>query len=261
MSAPTAQLITIRDCKVNCLRKGVGAPLLFLHGARGGGAWAPFMEKLSEHYDVIAPEHPGFGASDDPRWLDSISDVAYFYLDFMAALDLRGVHVVGNSLGGWLALEIAVRSIERLASLCLLAPAGLFLPGKPPADVFLWSAETLAKNLFVNPDLVAATLAMKPTPEQQRAQLKNLATVAKLGWNPRFHNPDLRKWLHRVTIPTLVMWGREDRINPVDYAATFEELIPNSRTSIIPECGHLPHIEKLPVFIEQMTGFTREIAQ
>ena len=257
----TPQTIELRGCKVSYLRKGKGDRLLFLHGARGGGVWVPFMEKLSEHFDVIAPEHPGFGASDDPEWLDSMSDLAFFYLDFMEALGLKGTHVVGNSLGGWLALEIAVRSTDRIRSMCLLAPGGIYLDGKPPADIFLWSPKTLAENLFVNPEIIKAALAQTPTPEQTRTQLKNANTVAKLGWNPRFHNPDLKKWLHRVKVPTLIIWGQEDRINPVDYASEFQKLIPDSRVSIIPQCGHLPHIEMMPNFIQQMTAFSQEIAR
>ena len=257
----TPQSIELRGCKVSYLRKGQGDPLLFLHGARGGGVWVPFMERLSEQFDVIAPEHPGFGASDDPEWLDSMSDLAFFYLDLIEAFDLEDVHVVGNSLGGWLALEIAVRSTERVKSLCLLAPGGIYLNGKPPADIFLWSPQQLAENLFANPELTKAALAQTPTNDQIRAQLKNANTVAKLGWNPRFHNPDLRKWLHRVKVPTLIIWGQEDRINPVDYAPEFRKLIPNSRVSIIPQCGHLPHVEVMPEFIKQMTAFSQEIAR
>jgi pimeloyl-ACP methyl ester carboxylesterase len=255
VSHPSAQPLEVRGDKVNCLRKGSGSPLLFLHGARGGGVWMPFMEQLSANFDVIAPEHPGFGASGDPAWLDNMSDLAYFYLDFLDTLDLQAVHLVGNSLGGWLALEIAVRSQQRIASLGLLAPGGIFVRGRPPADIFLWTPETLTRNLFVNPDIVNAALAQKPTPEQQLVQLKNQHTVAKLGWNPRFHNPDLHKWLHRVTVPTLLVWGREDRINPVEYATAFSGLMPHARVSIIPDCGHLPHIEKMPVFVREMTEF------
>jgi pimeloyl-ACP methyl ester carboxylesterase len=252
--------IEIRGCRISYFRKGDGPPLVFLHGARGGGTWMPFMEELSKHFEVIAPEHPGFGASDDPEWLDSISDLAFFYLDFLDGLGLRGVHLVGNSLGGWIALEVAVRSVERLASLALLAPGGIYLKGKPPADIFLWSPETLARNLFVNPKIVEAMLAQKPTPEQALAQLKNQATVAKLAWNPRFHNPDLEKWLHRANVPALILWGREDRINPIEYADAFARLLPRSRTVIFPECGHLPHAEKTQAFVEHMVAFARGTA-
>ena len=95
--------IEIRGCRVNLLRGGAGPPLLFLHGASGGGIWHPFLDRLAEGFDVIAPEHPGYGLSATPDWLDNIGDLAYFYLDFLKALELRGVHLVGLSIGGWIA--------------------------------------------------------------------------------------------------------------------------------------------------------------
>src|SRR5882762_11836350 len=105
---------TVNGCKIRIMRGGQGAPLLYLHGALGVSAWMPFMEGLSRRFDVIVPDHPGFGASDTPDWLDTIHDLAYFYLDVLADLDLDRVHLVGVSLGGWIAAELAVRNTRRL---------------------------------------------------------------------------------------------------------------------------------------------------
>ena len=91
---------TIAGCKIRLLRGGQGTPLLYLHGAGGGGIWMPFMEKLSQRFEVFAPEHPGFGASDTPDWLDNVGDLAYFYLDFIAHFGLKKVTLVGSSIGG-----------------------------------------------------------------------------------------------------------------------------------------------------------------
>ncbi len=109
MASSTTETVRVADCSVNVMRGGKGPPLLFLHGAGGAGVWLPFMAALSEHYEVIVPDHPGFGRSDTPEWLDSFRDLAYFYLDFIEALGLDSVHLVGHSLGGWIAAEIAVR--------------------------------------------------------------------------------------------------------------------------------------------------------
>jgi pimeloyl-ACP methyl ester carboxylesterase len=95
--------IAIGDCRIRLMRGGAGAPLLFLHGGGGVGIWLPSMARLAKKFEVIAPEHPGFGDSDTPAWLDTIGDLANFYLDFLDQLDLRGVHLVGSSLGGWIA--------------------------------------------------------------------------------------------------------------------------------------------------------------
>src|SRR5215472_1374746 len=109
MTELAATKISVRGCNIALRRDGIGRPLLFLHGAADAGQWLPVMDDLAAHHDVIAPEHPGFGASDTPAWLDTIPDLANFYLDLLDQLDLAGVHLVGFDLGGWIAAELAVR--------------------------------------------------------------------------------------------------------------------------------------------------------
>src|SRR5690606_31557265 len=108
---------TVAGCTVRLVRGGEGAPLLSLHGARGGGVRLPFMETLSAHFEVIATGHPGFGASDTPAWLDNVGVLAYFYLDFINQLGLNDLTLIGSSLGGWTAAEIAVRDGSSLRAL------------------------------------------------------------------------------------------------------------------------------------------------
>ena len=124
----STSVIAVRGCRIRLMRAGAGDPLVYLHGA-SGAAWLPVLQKLSEKYDVIAPEHPGFGESDTPDWLDTIHDLAYFYLDVFDQLKISDAHLVGNSLGGWLAAEIAVRNTSHLASLTLCDAAGIYVPG------------------------------------------------------------------------------------------------------------------------------------
>jgi pimeloyl-ACP methyl ester carboxylesterase len=118
---------TIDGCRIKLMRGGAGEPLLFLHGAGGARVWAPFMETLSQSFDLIVPEHPGYGASDMPQWLDNVGDLAYFYLDLIDKLGLDRVNLVGTSIGGWIAAEIAVRNDTKLKSLVLSAE-GRHLP-------------------------------------------------------------------------------------------------------------------------------------
>ena len=122
MSDATKSWETIAGCKINVLRGGRGAPLLFLHGARGAGVWLPFFKALSEHYEVIVPEHPGFGRSDTPEWLDNVGDLANFYLEFIAEARLAGASIwSATSLGGWIAADLAVRNNDPLRTLTLVA--------------------------------------------------------------------------------------------------------------------------------------------
>ena len=249
------RFIDVDGCKLNLRRGGSGEPLLYLHEAGGAPAVLPFMEKLAERFDVLVPEHPGFGASDEPGWLENMHDLAYFYLDVLESLELRGVHLVGSSLGGWLALEMAVRDASRLKSLVLVGPAGISVPGVSPGDVFLWSPEELARNLFFDPALAEKMLAQPVTPELLDVSLKNRHTVARLGWEPRMHDPFLHKWLHRVNVPVKIVWGEADKILPVAYAREFKRLMPGAEIDIIPRCGHLPQAERPEEFCDIVMRF------
>ena len=246
---------TIAGCKVRIQRAGQGAPLLFLHGARGAEHWAPFMGALAKNFDVIVPEHPGFGFSDMPAWLDNMSDLAFFYLDFLEALKLDGVHVVGSSLGGWLACEIAIRSTRRLKSAQLVAAAGIHVKGLVKGDIFLWSPQETARNLFVDQTIAERMLATPLPEEELDRQMKNRLTMARLAWQPRLYNPDLHKWLHRIDRPVQILWGDSDKIIPPAYGPAFQQLIPGAKLAVIAKCGHLPQIEKADEFVELVGGF------
>ena len=131
-------VIDVAGTKLGYREAGAGATVLFLHGA-AGAAWDPLLDRLSDGYRVLAPEHPGFGRGQIPDWMMGVGDVAFFYLDLMQALDLRDVHLVGHGLGGWIAAEIAIRSTARLASLALLAPAGVETREAMFDDIFTWT--------------------------------------------------------------------------------------------------------------------------
>lgn len=249
--------VTVDGCKTEIYRGGSGQTLLFLHGAGGNIDWMPFMADLANDHDVIAPSHPGFGRSDMPDWLDHLGDLAYFYLDLLAQLDLRDVHVVGSSLGGWLAAEIAVRDQSRIKSLSLVSSAGILVQGVPMGDVFIWSPEERVRNLFHDQNIADDRLNAPMTEEQQDMALRNNFTTARLAWSPRFHNPDLRKWAHRITVPTLLLWGDDDKVIPEPYAHGWKDILPQADVSIIKDCGHLPQIEKKDEFVGAIRSMTR----
>ncbi len=242
--------IEVDGCRINLRRGGSGEPLLFLHGASGAPAIMPFMEKLAARFDVLVPEHPGYGLSDEPEWLDNIHDEAYFYLDFLRALDLGNVTLVGNSMGGWIAMEMAVRDTSRLKSLVLVSPAGVAAPGVQPADIFLMSPEEVVQNLFVDERLAQARLAEPVTPEAIDIGLKNRHTTARLAWEPRLHDPFLPKWLRRIDVPVKIIWGREDRILPAKIADELKRLMPTAQVHVLENVGHLPHAEKPDLFCD-----------
>src|SRR5260221_9504672 len=153
----------VRDIVVRLLRGGKGEPLVFLHGAGGFPPWLPLFEKLAERYEVLVPEHPGFGTSDNPPWIRNIADLAMYYLDFLDELGTAKVHLIGHSLGGWIAAELAVRNATRLASLILLAPAGVRVKGISSGDNFIWSAEEAERSLWYDQKFADAAFSATPT--------------------------------------------------------------------------------------------------
>jgi pimeloyl-ACP methyl ester carboxylesterase len=249
--------VEIDGCRTHLRRGGSGEPLLFLHGASGAPAIMPFMEKLAERFDVLVPEHPGYGLSDEPEWLDNIHDAAYFYLDFLRKLDLGKTIVIGSSMGGWMAMEMAVRDTSRIKSLVLVSPAGISAPGVQPADIFLMPQEELVRRLFHDPKLAEARLAEPVTPESIDIGLKNRHTTARLAWEPRLHDPHLPKWLHRIDVPVQIIWGQQDRILPVAFVDELKRLLPKAKVHVMPNAGHLPHAEKAQEFCDLVFRFAQ----
>jgi len=257
MAEPKQEFIEIDGCQLSVKRAGKGETILFLHGAGGAARWLPFMADLADRYELIVPEHPGFGKSDTPPWLDNVGDLAYFYLDLLERQKLGKVHLVGNSLGGWIAAELAVRSQAQIATLTLVAPAGIHVAGVPMGDIFLWSPEQLVRNLVASPALAEQMLALPVSEAEQREAMQNSFTMAKLSWQPRLYNPHLRKWLHRITVPTQILWGDQDKIIPTPYGAAYQALIPGSRLQIFADCGHVPQIEKKDAFVAAIADFAQ----
>ena len=231
----TERFVDVRGTRVHLLEEGTGPPLVFLHGA-GGGGWNPGLALLAARFRVYAPTHPGFGASDDRDTWDGIDDYVYYVLDLLDTLRLDRVHLVGASLGGWLAAELAVGHSHRLRSLVLVDPAGLWVDEAPMADLFLASPEEFQRLSWHDPS--RAPVVSGGTTEVMLAQARARATTARLAWNPYFHNPKLPGRLGRITAPTLLLWGASDRLIPVAHGHRYQALIPGAALTIIPECGH-----------------------
>jgi pimeloyl-ACP methyl ester carboxylesterase len=256
----TRTTLRLDDCDVSYLRGGSGPPLLSLHGAGGVNGTPAWLERLAASYDVIVPDHPGFGRTSTPEWFDNVHDVAYFYLDFLSALGLHGVHLVGQSIGGWIACEMAIRNTSRLASLALIAPAGLRVAGAETFDIFLASPEANVRASFHDQRFADERLnAPPPSPDEVEIQLRNRFASARIAWQPRLYDPHLAKWLHRVDVPTLVVWGAQDAILPAAMQAEFVRLIPGAQSVTIPNCGHIPAVEQPDALVDAIARFTQGV--
>jgi pimeloyl-ACP methyl ester carboxylesterase len=260
LSAFTSEHLTLNGARIHLRRAGSGAPLLFLHGAGGVTDWLPWFDELARERTLLVPDHPGFGDSDTPGWLFGMGDVAYHYLDLIEHLGLRDLDVIGHSMGGWIAAEIAVRNPQALRSLTLIAPAGVRIKGILSGDIFMWSPEERARNLFDDPELAAQALAAGSDPKQLEARLKNSYASARLGWQPRLFNPELQRWLHRIKAPLQLIWGEGDKVLPVDYARAWTDALPQARLAKFARCGHLPHVERPSETANVVQSFLREVA-
>lgn len=247
---------TVLDVRGHALKlreHGDGPPLLFLHGA-GGASWTPLLERLSTRYRVLAPEHPGFSSA-PPEWLSNVGDLAFFYLDVMDKLSIGKLHLVGHSLGGWTAAEIAIRSTARLTSLVLMAPAGLTDPAVPYGDIFAWTPEQAARNQMFDQKLAEERMKARATQPKGDGAQHAKHTVRRLAFEPRLANPQLRFWIHRIDVPTLFVWGRDDKIVPHALNAQWLPAISNARLATIPACGHASHTEKPDAAADAITSF------
>jgi pimeloyl-ACP methyl ester carboxylesterase len=237
------------------LRGGEGEPLLFLHAAGGAGTWLEFHGLLARGFDVVAPDHPGFGGSDEFEDVEAIDDLVYHYLDVISELGLDRPHVVGASFGGWIAAELAVAAPHKIGSLVLLGPAGLRLPDHPVADLFLMSPDQLVATLYHDPAVAAGMLPAHPDLDFVLAQYRDLTALARFSWTPFLSNPKLERRLHRITAPTLVVAPSDDRLIPIAHGRRYAELIPGARFAEIGECGHAMYFERPAEFAEMTAAF------
>jgi pimeloyl-ACP methyl ester carboxylesterase len=234
----------ISGVRLSVQTAGNGRTAVFLHGPSGALDWLPYFDALAGSYALAVPDLPGFGHSEDPDWIRTAADVALLLLDAFEERDLRDVHLIGHSFGGWVAAEMAIRDRSRLATLTLIAAAGIRVKGTPIADDFIWSPEEAARNAYVDQAYAEQQLAFVPSEDEADIIVRNRFAAARYGWQPRWYNPDLPKWLHRAKLPAHVIWGEHDQVIPPSYAAAWCTLLPDARATAIPAAGHRPFVEQ-----------------
>jgi pimeloyl-ACP methyl ester carboxylesterase len=240
---------------VSMFRQGTGAPVLVLHAAGGAGMWNPYLERLSEHFDVIAPDHPGFGLSPELERVDSIPALVEHYISLLNALQIERVSVVGASLGGWLAAEIASTAPERVDRLVLMAPPGILIPEAPPADLFTMKPDEIVRALFLDPAKAEAMLAAPLPPEAAAQAERDAASFAKYASEPFLHNPDLPARLSRITAPTLVITPEVDVVIPPEHSEAYAAAIDGAVLRVLPQCGHALYFEEPDLVAGEVISF------
>lgn len=232
------------DLPLTLSESGTGRPVLILHGGGGPATVAGLAAHLSRTAHTLTPVHPGWDGTPRPGRLTGVDDLAVAYLRLLADRGLDDVLVVGSSLGGWIAAEMALRDTAGLITgLVLIDAVGVHVPGETPADVFALDPRGLAERSWHDPD--AHFVDPAGLSGARLATLRaNMATMRVLAGDPYMHDPGLLRRLGRVRTPALLVWGASDRIVTPAYGAAYAAAFGDGRMEVVAEAGHLPHIER-----------------
>jgi pimeloyl-ACP methyl ester carboxylesterase len=253
------ETIPLNGRSISILHGGEGPPFVYLHSTLGESfMWFPFYQSWAKRFRVLVPTHPGFHKSEGFDRIDSIEDMAFHYIELLDALGLEEVILGGASLGGWIAAEVAVRWPERVRKLWIADAPGLWVEGKPPADLFriMHDRDKMRELLFHDAQSPMATLVIKEKADEESmlTAYQALTVLARLVWE-RPYDPKLAERLHRVQCPTLLIWGDDDRLIPPAHGEEYKKHLPQAELKLLPRCGHLPMFEREAVFVELITKF------
>ena len=240
------QSLTVANVDLEFEERGNGRPLLLLDAGEGVAPNRDWLDPLVQKFRVILPTHPGWGRDPLPDWIGGIDDLAYLYLDLAQVLGLEGATLAGAGFGGWIAAEMAVRDTRRFANLALLAPLGVKHGGVLDRDILDMHAvdqDTLFARSWADPRRGEIDFARR-SDDELLAIARGRESLLVFGWKPYMHNPRLRRWLHRIDIPTLLIWGAKDGIVTPAYGEGWRDAIPGARLEVIADAGHYPHWEQ-----------------
>ena len=257
-TSPEQQRLSVRGIELEVLRRGAGRQILVLHGPETIPPQARFVELLAAHGEIIAPSHPGFGHSPRPKDFDTVYDLVHLYLDVIEALPREKLTLLGLSFGGWLAAEIAVKCAHRLDKLILVDPVGIKIGGREErdiVDVFNTTPQEVRRRSWH--DVSAAPDFDAMSDDDLVCHARNWEALCLYGWHPYMYNPQLKRWLARIAVPTLVLWGASDGIVTPAYGRAYSALIPGSRFEVIEQAGHHPELERPEAFVERVVGFLK----
>jgi pimeloyl-ACP methyl ester carboxylesterase len=248
--------MVVNGTELEVLRRGSGQPLVVLHGIDTVSPRATFLDRLGQHAEIIAPSSPGFGNSPRPADFDTIYDLIHLYLALLDDLPYEKVALLGFSFGGWLAAEIAAATCHRLSKLILVDPFGIKLGGPETRDIldFFNVNPATAKRAAWHDEKNAPDYDAM-TDEELVIHARNWEALCLYGWHPFMYNPQLKPWLTRIRVPSLVLWGASDGIVSPDYGRAYSELIPNAGFELIEEAGHHPQIEQPARFVDHVVSF------
>jgi pimeloyl-ACP methyl ester carboxylesterase len=249
--------VNVSGMNIELERRGRGEPLLLFYGEEALELDAPFVDELAAKYEVLIPSPPGFGNSERPDWITNTDDIAYIYLDLVEQLGITKAPVVGFSFGGWIAAEMATKDDSFISKLILVDPYGIKVGTPSDRDIAdIWSLQPaeVVRRRWHDPEK-----GKRDFPSMSEEQLtivaRNVESLARFCWEPYMHNPKLKRRLHRIKAPTLLLWGENDGIAAPAYGKAYAELIPGAAFKAIPNAGHYPHLEQPQAFMKHVNDF------
>jgi pimeloyl-ACP methyl ester carboxylesterase len=255
-----AERLSLRGVDLQILRGGAGPPLLLLHGLAPVEPDAPVLELLAAHAEIMAPTHPGFGHAPRPDDFETVYDLVRLYLDVLDHLSYAKVTLMGLSFGGWLAAEIAATCPHRLDKLVLVGAVGIKVSDRETPDIldlFNTAPAVVERRRWHDPAKWAPDYdAMSD--DALVAHARNRDALCLYAWDPYMHNPRLKRWLPRIAVPTLALWGASDGVVKPAYGRAYSALIPGARFEVIEAAGHHPEIEQSVAFAERVVAFLRQ---
>jgi pimeloyl-ACP methyl ester carboxylesterase len=261
MSTPpptwTSETVAIAGAGLHVARAGAGAPVLVLHHDIGTLDRLPFYDALARDFTVLVPSHPGYGASERPAWLRSVRDVAVVYQWLLAQRGLAEVSIVGLGFGGWIAAEMATMSPRAFRRLVLVNPMGIKPEQGEIADQALLSYIDYVRLGFADADAFARVYGDEPPTATLEQWDLNREMTFRIAWKPYMYNPTLPYLLGGVTTPTLVVWGRDDRIVPLECGEHFAKALPHARLEIVERAGHFVDMEQPDELARLVGAFVR----
>jgi pimeloyl-ACP methyl ester carboxylesterase len=258
-NAFSEEIVEVADLKVQLRKSGQGDPLLILHSELGVPGWLEVYQELAKHYTVYVPSLPGFGETTRPDWIVTVRDVAAWVAWFVREMNLaQPLNVIGFSMGGWVAAEIATVNQHIFKNMTLVAPAGLKSEEGETWDYFVHSGKDAFEQAFFNPEgsaEYARFYGRDWTPEEEEQVELNREMAARLLWKPYMRSHTLPILLHGISTPTQVLWGREDQIIPLGAFQQYQFAIKGAKATVMEGCGHMPEMEKPQEFTKNVTGF------
>jgi len=255
----TEEFVEAAGVRIQLRRGGTGAPLLVLHGELGVPGWLSAYAHLARHFTVYVPSLPGFGRSERPDWIVTVRDLAAWVTWFVRDLKVsEPLPVIGFSLGGWIAAEIATMNASLFSSIVLVGAAGLQPEEGEVWDYFMHSSREAFAHAFCDaarsPEY-ARYYGRAWTPEEEMQAERNREMAARLLWKPYMRSHTLPALLRGVATPTLLVWGREDAIIPLDVCRRYARAIPGATAEVLDRCGHLPEMEQPDAFVKVVLDF------